>query len=90
MSAYHRCSKCASAHMMDGAFVSAADGPKIVVGLERHPDRGPLERPVSTRIHAAVCGSCGFVEIYANQPGELYDAYVRAARSSRTPSSTGP
>ena len=90
MSTYHRCSKCASAHMMDGAYVSAADGPRVVVGIDRHPDRGALERPISTRIHAAVCGSCGFVELYANQPTELYDAYARAARVARAGAETGP
>jgi hypothetical protein len=79
VSAYHRCSKCASAHMIDGAYVSAADGPRVVVGADRHPDHGPLAHPMSTRVHAAVCGSCGYVELYANQPTELYDAYTRVA-----------
>jgi hypothetical protein len=69
---------------MDGAYIAAADGPRVVVGVDRHPDQGRLERPVSTGIHAAVCGSCGFVEFYANRPGELYDSYLRAVRSSRS------
>jgi hypothetical protein len=67
---------------MDGAYLAAADGPRVVVGVDRHPDRGRLDRPVSTGIHAAVCGSCGFVEFYANRPDELYDGYLRAVRSS--------
>ncbi len=76
--------------MMVGAHIAAADGPHVVVGVDRHPDRGLLERPVSTGIHAAVCGSCGFVEFYANQPGELYDAYLRAQRSPRTGAPAAP
>jgi hypothetical protein len=75
---------------MEGAYVAAADGARVVVGVDRHPDRGRLERSVSTGIHAAVCGSCGFVEFYANQPGELYDVYLRAARSPRSGASTAP
>ena len=77
MSGYHRCPKCSSDHMMDGAFMSAAQGARIVVGIERHPDKGRLTRSVSTQIHASICGSCGFVELYCNQPAELYDAYTR-------------
>ena len=80
MSGYHRCPKCASDHMMDGAYVSDADTSRIVVGIDRHPDHGPLERPVSTQIHACICGSCSFVELYANKPVELYEAYRRAER----------
>ena len=77
MSSYHRCSKCASDHMMNGVYVADATGARVVVGIDAHPDRGALPRPVSTQIHASVCGACGFVELYANQPGEMYDAYRR-------------
>lgn len=75
---YHRCTRCASDRVMDGAFVSDSQGQRVVVGVERHPDRGPLARAVSTQVHASICGACGFVELWANQPGELYDAYYRA------------
>jgi hypothetical protein len=50
----------------------------MVIGVERHPDRGPLAKPVSTQIHASVCGACGFIELYANKPAELYEAYHEA------------
>ena len=80
MGGYHRCAKCRSDHMMDGVYLAAAQGGRIVVGVDRHPDKGPLERDVSTGIHASVCGSCGFVEFYANRPRELYDVYERAGR----------
>jgi len=80
MSGYHRCSKCASDQMMDGTFIADASGQRIVVGVDCHPDRGPLARSASTQIHASVCAQCGFVEFYANKPGELYDAYRRAER----------
>ena len=79
MSSYHRCSKCNSDHMIDGAYVADAQGPRVVVGVERHPDKGRLTHVVSTQIHASLCGSCGFIEFYANRPGELYDAYHSVA-----------
>ena len=78
MSGYHRCTKCNSDHMIDGAFVSDATTESLVVGVDRHPDHGPLSHAVSTLLHAAVCGACGFVELYANRPGELWEAYRRA------------
>jgi len=44
VSSYHRCSKCTSNHMMDGAFFSDSGGQRIVVGIERHPDPWPAAR----------------------------------------------
>jgi predicted nucleic-acid-binding Zn-ribbon protein len=84
MSAYHRCAKCASDRMIDAAYVADSQGPRVVVGVERHPDYGPLERTVSTQVHACVCGVCGFVELYANKPAEIYQMYRRAERQSTT------
>jgi predicted nucleic-acid-binding Zn-ribbon protein len=78
---YHRCAKCNSDQMMDGAYVADANGPRVVVGLDRHPDRGPLPQSVSTQIHACVCGSCGFIELYANQPAEMHEIYQRVAKT---------
>jgi hypothetical protein len=57
--------------------MASSQGSRIVVGSKRHPDRGNLERAVSTQVYACVCGACGFVELYANQPKELYDMYRR-------------
>lgn len=78
MTAYHRCLRCNSDRMIDGAYIADAQGPRVVVGVEHHPDRGRLTRAVSTQIHASVCGSCGYVELWANRPDELWEAYHRA------------
>jgi hypothetical protein len=67
--------------MIDGADVAGAQGPRIVVGVEHHPERGRLTRVVSTGVHASVCGSCGYVELWANRPDEIWEAYHRPARS---------
>ena len=84
MSSYHRCAKCNSDQMIDGAYLASAEGSRIIAGVERHPDRGRLTRSVSTQVHVSVCGSCGYVELWANQPGELYEAYQRAERKGAT------
>ena len=78
MSGYHRCAKCTSDQMIEAAYVADAQGNRIVVGVDQHPDHGALDRAVSTQIRAWVCGVCGFVELYANQPAELNDMYRRA------------
>jgi hypothetical protein len=69
--------------MIDGGYVADAQGPRVVVGVDRHPDRGTLKHGASSLIHASVCGACGFVELYANRPEELYAAYQRAERMPR-------
>lgn len=86
MSSYHRCSKCNSDHMIDGAYIADDHGPRVVVGVERHPDKGHLTRMVSTEVHGCICGSCGFVELYANRPVDLYDAYQHVAQGQAGPS----
>lgn len=85
MTSYHRCAKCSSDRMIDGAFMAGAQGARIVVGVERHPDRGRLTRSVSTMVHASVCGSCGYVELWANRPEELFDAYRRVEQGPEDP-----
>jgi hypothetical protein len=75
---------------MDGAFVSDAAGPRVVVGVARHPDHGPLPTTVSTQVHASVCGSCGHVELWANRPDELWEVYHAAELRALEPSSGSP
>ncbi|HSG09325.1 MAG TPA: hypothetical protein VLA36_13270 [Longimicrobiales bacterium] len=87
MSSYHRCTKCNSDQMMDGAYLADAQGPRIVVGVEYHPDKGRLTHMVSTQVRASVCGSCGFVELYANRPSELYEAYQMVGSKHLRPTS---
>ncbi len=66
---------------MDGAFFADPAGQRVVVGIDRHPRLGPLARSASTQVHARLCGSCGFVELYANQPAELWEVYCEAGRA---------
>lgn len=87
MSSYHRCTKCNSDQMIDGAFVAGAQGPRVVVGVEHHPDKGRLTHVASTQIHASICGSCGYVELYANRPDELNAAYQSAGQEHQTTAS---
>ena len=60
---------------MDGAFFADSGAN---ASSWASTDSGPLGRTASTQVHARVCGSCGFVELYANQPAELYEVYCQA------------
>ncbi len=91
---YHRCPKCASDRVMDGAYMASAESAgKMIVGVRAHPDHGPLDRAVSTGVHASVCGSCGYVELWANRPEELWEHYhaaeLRARARARTATAAG-
>ena len=77
MTSYHRCIKCNSDRMMDGVYIVDAQGVRVVVSAERQPDPGGVPDPVSTLVHACVCASCGYVELWANRPHEVWDAYTR-------------
>lgn len=77
MSAYHRCTRCNSDMMMDGVYVADAGGTRVVVSVDSDGTPARATRPVSTQVHASVCGSCGFVELWANRPDELWDVYLR-------------
>jgi len=90
MTSYHRCPKCSSPDMIDGAYVADAQGIRVVVGVDSHPDRGRLQEPASTRVHASLCGACGYVELYANQPRELLEVYLRSTAASRPTHVGGP
>ena len=81
MTAYHRCQRCNSDMMMDGVYIMDATGVRLVLSAERHPDPGGVSNPVSTLVHACVCGSCGFVELWANRPNELWEAYQRSEKA---------
>lgn len=80
MTREHRCPKCASDRMIEGAYVAGAQGARASVGVERRADRDRTSRSVSTPLRASICGSCGFVELYADKPEKLHEAYVQSSR----------
>jgi hypothetical protein len=73
--------------MMDGVYIVDDQGVRIVVSAEKRPEPGGESHPVSTLVHACVCGSCGYVELWANRPNELWEAFQRNERSRAAASS---
>ena len=51
------------------------------LGLATKPDALVFKGEVRSETYAMVCGDCGFIELYADDPAALWDAHVdRSAR----------
>jgi hypothetical protein len=44
-----------------------------------NPDAWVFKGPVFAKLSALICGECGYTELYAEHPKELYQAYLQAA-----------
>ena len=80
-----RCLKCGSDAMVPGArMIDRGDGNTrqvAQVGVATKPDAIVFKGEVRSEVSASVCGDCGFVELYADDPHALWDAHIdRSAR----------
>ena len=72
------CPKCQSPFILpevrvrDTGQASLAD---LHVEVLKDPDALIFGNPVHSEIKAWICGSCGFTELYAEEPGNLWVAY---------------
>ena len=70
-----QCAKCGSndiiadAKVIDRAHYSAQTD--LSVGTFRKPEAFIFKGQVTTTVSAWVCGSCGFIELYADDPESL-------------------
>ncbi len=81
-----RCTRCNSDAVIPDAHVFVPDlgSSRIQVGIERKPDARILKDPARTDVRVRICGDCGLVEVEADDPGYLWDAYVeRLSREIR-------
>lgn len=83
-----KCSKCNSdkiipkAKVIDrGDYNSEGD---LVVAIDENPDALIFKERFRTTTIAKVCGNCGFIEFYANNPNELYQAYQNQLANNKT------
>jgi hypothetical protein len=54
----------------------------LQIRVDRDPSAIILKKSVRSSVHAFVCSSCGFVEMYADNPHDLYEAFVAAEAKS--------
>jgi hypothetical protein len=74
------CAKCGSEKIVTRASVIGHQNAAGVVAirLDENPDALIFREAFVCDARARVCGERGYVELYAEQPGELYAAHERA------------
>lgn len=50
--------------------------------VDAEPAAMVFKKSARSPVHASVCSSCGYVEFYADDPKELYDAFLAAQQDS--------
>lgn len=53
-------------------------GRNLKVRVDADPTAVVFKKSVRSPIHAWICGQCGYTELYADNPGELYQAFTTA------------
>src|SRR5262245_47612485 len=70
----HRCPKCQASQFIDNAFINDS----IYATVQKEPPGMYSTGTVSQILRARICGNCGFVELYVDDPATL----LRAAREA--------
>jgi len=81
-----KCSKCGSSAIAQRTMVADRAMRNVEYDLrlrvDAHPSAFMLKESVRSKLHAYVCGSCGYVEFYVDDPKALYDAFLAAQQDS--------
>ena len=80
-----KCSKCGSSAVVQRAMVADRNQNTendLKLRVDAEPSAIVFKKAARSALHAFVCGSCGYVEFYADNPKELYDAFLAAQQNS--------
>ncbi|MCY7348913.1 MAG: hypothetical protein LH614_22210 [Pyrinomonadaceae bacterium] len=47
----------------------------LQIAVDEHPEAVVFKQRVRSSVKVSVCGDCGYLEFYAEQPGLMYRAY---------------
>lgn len=72
-----KCPQCGSTEIIPDLFV--VTGNNLYAALNLQPPKGSKAQEFYTRCQASVCGSCGYMELYANDAAKLLAAYRSGA-----------
>ena len=86
MPSVDKCAKCGSSSIIRRALVidkvsAAGNEQSFTVRVDADPGAVMFKKSVRSDIHAWICGECGFIEMYADNPLELYKAFTTAQSS---------
>ena len=78
------CSKCQSEKILPRVRIrgDVASRYDLLVEVHEHPQAILFTGTHRVEVRARVCGECGYTELYAEKPQELYSVYM-AARSDK-------
>lgn len=74
-----RCPNCGSDAVIPNAFLRVKDTiseARLQVGVYRKPEALVMKGPERVEVGVRVCGDCGFVSAFAEEPRKLWEAYV--------------
>lgn len=78
------CPKCSATTIMPNVYIPTHGHYNAVQGLAIEIDNNPnailLHAPQRYLLRAWVCGTCGYMELYVDDPRRLYKAYQEAQR----------
>lgn len=70
------CPECGSDKIVRGAKLRPGESVmKVNVVVFENPDALLFKNAVSSRVKVSICGDCGFIRAYAEEPGQLWIAY---------------
>jgi hypothetical protein len=74
------CSKCQSDKVIPDVRIIDHVGHRISLGVNvyEHPEALIFKGTHSGTLRSQVCGECGYVEIYVENPRELYTVYTES------------
>lgn len=80
----NRCPKCQSDKIMSDVRIVDRAGHMIKLGVKvfEHPEALVFKGGHAADLLSWVCGECGYVEIYVDNPQELYAAYSAGMREA--------
>ena len=81
MAQTEKCSKCKSPKVIPRArIIDRADynlNGDLTIHVYENPDALIFKGATEGTLQARICGECGYVETYVENPEELYTAYLR-------------
>jgi ribosomal protein S27AE len=79
------CPRCQSEKIIPDVQIIDRAGHVIRLGVKvfEHPEALVFKGTHAADLRARVCGECGYVESYVENPQELYSAYLAGTRGQR-------
>lgn len=82
---YEQCPRCQSSRGIPYAEVVDTRAPSAVaIYVPMHPNALLLRGGTRSKLRAWVCGSCGYTELYADDPQSLWEIYRRSQENDQS------